>query len=179
MKTWAWWGDQSRRCPGPIMVENGTPGGRGVRRCSGSPGEPWWGQQMLWQPRGALRGSADALAAQGSPGAGGKRVLEELWAAGQSGHRPHRGLAGRSPGHPATLLDLCPQQPALSCPSLSWGNRLETRGGREGGELMVGRRWRQRSRWRREEGGSPAQSPPRFPYLSTSFILVLCLRYPR
>ena len=34
---------------------------------------------MLWQPRGALRGSGDALAAQGNAGAGGKRALELIF----------------------------------------------------------------------------------------------------
>lgn len=152
------WSEQDKGYPRPIMVGNGPPQG--------------------------VRESGDALVPQGSPGAGGKRALEELRAAGQSGHRPPEAWRGRSPGHSDSFLDLCPQQPALSRPSLSRGNRLETRGGREGEEVMVGRVWRQRSGWRREEGRSgrgrsPAQSPPRFPYLHMSFILALCLCYLR
>ena len=165
------WGDQSRRCPGPIMVENGTPGGRGVRRCSGSPGEPWGGQQMLWQPRGVLglveRGSWRSSELQG-------RVViapTEAW---------REGVQAILPPSWTSALSSWPCPVPASPGGTAW----------KPGEAVRGERWwwggggdrEADGEGRREdlaEEGSPAQSPPRFPYLSISFILALCLWYLR
>ena len=145
-----------------------------MRRPCEDTGLVWWSEQDEGCPRPIMVGNAPQ-------GCGSQELL--------CSPRGALGLGERGPRRSCELrggVAIAPQRPGGEVQAIltpSWTSVPSSRPcpvpDSPGGTV-----WRQRSRWRREEGGSgrgrsPAQRPPRFPYLHIGFILALCLCYPR